>query len=159
MTLGPMAVLTPTEFGGAMRALVDHFGVERLRDKLGNMGAFKQRRGLNTADALTDRIYRLSGGLRMQVPATLAFSVVWGELLQAKLGEEGEKELEKLAEGVNACLDPKEQVVEGKEQDLDAALTAYREALAGKTGPEIASIDMLLKAVPAVATRLRAAAS
>jgi len=154
-----MAVLTAPEFGRAVRALTDHFGVERLRDKLGNLGAFKQRKGLGTADALADRLYRLSGGLRLQSAPTFAFTVVWGELLRAKLGEDGEKKLEELAENVNACLDPKERIVAGKEQELDEALSAYRAALAEQAGQEIAACDMLLKSVPAVAERLRATAS
>lgn len=153
-----MANLSETEFTQAVQALVDHYGLERLRDRFANMGAFTNRRGLNTPAALADRLYRLSGGLRRQAVPSFAFSSLWGEMLQAKLGEDGEKRLEELAERVNACLTSDERVVEGKEDDLDRALGEYRDTLASAGGAELARTDMLLKAVPAVADRLRAAA-
>jgi len=152
-----MATLTVPEFTEAVTALAEHFGVERLRDKLAAVGAFQSRKGLTSATALADRLYRLSGGLRLPVAATYAFSHLWAEMLSKKLGgEEHEKPLEALADRVNACLDEKERLVPGKEADLDAALAAYREAVAKATGPRVAQCDMLLKAVPAVAERLRA---
>ena len=78
-------------------------------------------------------------------------------MLSAKLGEDGEKRLEEIAEKVNACLGKDEAIVEGKEEELDRALVEYRDALRAAAGPELARWDMLLKAVPAVAERLRAA--
>ena len=42
------------------------------------------------------------------------------------------------------------------EEDLDKALSEYRDAVSAAAGPELARWDMLLKAVPAVAERLRA---
>ncbi len=152
-----MASLTSAEFTECVAALTEHYGVERLRDKLAAIGAFQSRKGLTSASALAERLYRLSGGLRLPVAATYAFSHVWAEMLSSKLGgEETEKALEGLAERVNACLDEKEQVVVGKEADLDTALGAYREAVAKATGPRVAHYDMLLKSVPAVAERVRA---
>jgi hypothetical protein len=150
-----MAHLTHAEFTEAVAALAEHFGVERLRERLARMNAFTSRRGLTTAAAIAERLQLLSGGLRRQVPATYAFSALWNELVGGRLGEEGEKKLEALADQVNACLDPEEHVVPGKEDDIDRALAAYREALAGATGETVARLDMLLKAVPAVAERLR----
>ena len=152
-----MANLTEAEFGRAVEALVGHFGLERLRDRFAGMGAITSRRGLNTPSALADRLYRLSGGLRRRAVPSFAFTSLWGEMLEAKLGKEGEKRLEELADKVNACLTKDERIVEGKDEELDQALTAYREALAAVAGPEVAGSDMLLKAVPAVAERLRAA--
>ena len=154
-----MASLTNTEFTDAVAALADHYGVERLRDKLATIGAFQSRKGLTSATAIADRLHRLSGGLRMPVPATYAFSHLWGQMLSEKLGgEDGEKTLEALAEKVNACLDEHEHVVPGKEGELDEALAAYREATAKSFGPKVAHYDMLLKSVPAVADRVRASA-
>ena len=152
-----MANLTDAEFNQAVQAMVDHYGLERLRDRFAKMGAFTNRRGLNTPAALADRLYRLTGGLRRQALPTFAFSSLWGEMLQAKLGEEGEKKLEALADKVNECLTKDEQLVEGKEEDLERALADYRAALAEVAGDEVAQADMLLKAVPVVAERLRAA--
>jgi hypothetical protein len=154
-----MAHLTPAEFTEAVGALATHFGVERLRDRLARMNAFTSRRGLNTASAIADRLHLLTGGLRRQVAATYAFSTLWNEMVGAGLGEEGEKRLETLADAVNACLDEGEAIASGKEDDLDRALAAYRDALAGATGPDVARLDMLLKAVPAVADRMRRAPS
>jgi hypothetical protein len=154
-----MASLTTVEFTDAVGALAEHYGVERLRDKLAAVGAFQSRKGLTSAAAIADRLHRLSGGLRLPVIATYAFSHVWGQMLSEKLGgEESEKAIEGLADKVNACLDAKEHVVPGKESELDAALSAYREAIAKPLGSKVAHYDMLLKSVPAVADRVRATA-
>ena len=154
-----MASLTSAEFTDAVEALAEHFGVERLRDKFATIGAFQSRKGLTSAGAIADRLHRLSGGLRLPVTATYAFSHVWGQMLSEKLGgQETEKTLEELADKVNACLDEKEQVVPGKEADLDQALASYRETIGKATGAKVAHYDMLLKSVPAVADRVRATA-
>jgi hypothetical protein len=154
-----MASLTTPEFNDAIAALAEHYGVERLRDKLATVGAFKSRKGLTSASQIADRLHRLSGGLRLPVIATYAFSHVWGQMLSEKLGgEDSEKAIEGLAEKVNACLDEKEHVVAGKESELDEALSSYREAVAKALGPKVAHYDMLLKSVPAVADRVRATA-
>jgi hypothetical protein len=154
-----VATLTPAEFKEAVDILVEHQGVARLRDRLAQLGAFRSRVGLNTAAAIADRVYRLSGGLRLQVTATYAFSSLWGDMLTARLGEEGDKKLEPLVEQVNACLAANETIVEGKEEELDRALAAYRDAVTEATSPAVARLDMLLEAVPAVAERLRAPAA
>jgi hypothetical protein len=151
-----MANLSEAEFGRAMQVLVDHYGLERLRDRFAKIGAFTSRRGLNTSSALADRVYRLSGGLRRQAMPTFAFTTLWGEMLQAKLGEDGEKRLEELAGKVNVCLTTDEHIVEGKNEELDRALAEYSETLTAAAGADVARADMLLKAVPAVADRLRA---
>src|SRR4029077_3744041 len=72
-----MANLTEAEFGRAVRALIGHFGLERLRDRFAKMGAFTSRRGLNTPEALADRLYQLSGGLRRQAVPSFAFTSLW----------------------------------------------------------------------------------
>jgi hypothetical protein len=151
-----MAQLTHQEFTEAVDVLCEHFGLARLRDKLATLGAFTSRRGLNSSAELAERLFRLSGGLRLQVGATYGFSVAWGEMLSARLGDDFEKKLETLADGVNACLDDSEKLVSGKEAELDGALAAYHEALAGVLGERAARIDMAMKAVPDVAERVRA---
>jgi len=155
MTERAMAFLTAAEFGEAVSALATHLGIERLRDRLARLNAFTSRRGLGTASAIAERLHLLTGGLRRQVPATYAFSTLWHEMVGARLGEEGEKRLETLADQVNACLTDGEAISPGKEDALDQALAAYHEALAKATGAEVARLDMLLKAVPSVAERLR----
>ncbi|HZP41533.1 MAG TPA: hypothetical protein VFD84_08460 [Candidatus Binatia bacterium] len=153
-----MAHLTLDEFTAAVTALGRHFGFERVRDRLAHMNAFTSRRGLNDARALATRLHQLTGGLRRPVAGTYAFSALWNEMVSAGVGEEGEKKLEAIADRVNACLGPDETIVAGKEEDLDRALADYRETLAAATAPDVATIDMLLKAVPSVAQRLRAPA-
>jgi hypothetical protein len=153
-----MAQLTAAELGDAVATLAERHGIERLRERLARMNAFTSRRGLTSAAAIAERLRLLTGGLRRQVPATYAFSTLWNEMVGERLGEEGEKRLEALAEQVNACLGDDEEVRPGREDDLDRALAAYREALEASTGPTVAHLDMLLKAVPAVAERLRAGA-
>ena len=150
-----MALLTHAEFTDAVDVLCEHFGLARLRDKLAAVGAFTSRRGLNSPADLAERLFRLSGGLRLQVRATYGFSMLWGEMLSARLGEEGEKKLEELADKVNACLGEDEKLVTGKEGELEEALEAYRAALAATVGSRAARLDMTLKAVPDVAERVR----
>jgi hypothetical protein len=150
-----MAQLTQAEFTEAIVVLAEHHGVERLRDRLARMNAFTSRRGLNTPAAIADRLHLLTGGLRRQVPGTYAFSSLWAEMVAARVGEEGEKTLETLADEVNACLAQDESIVAGKEDALEQALVRYRRVLEELTGAAIARLDMLLKAVPAVADRVR----
>ena len=93
-----MAFLTAEEFGAAIGVLAEHHGVERLRERLARLNAFTSRRGLNSAPAIADRLFALSGGLRRQVGATFAFTSLWQELVGARLGETGEKRLETLGQ-------------------------------------------------------------
>jgi len=151
-----MAFLTPAEFHEAVAILVEALGLPRMRDRLASYGAFRNRRGLNSTQEIADRLYHLSGSLRLRVPATFAFTTLWSETVTSSLGEEREKELEALAGNVNACLTPSDAIAEGREGDLDGALAAYRAKLVELIGPARARLDMLLKAVPAVAERLRA---
>lgn len=154
-----MASLTVPEFNEAVTLLAERMGVGRLRDKLGALGAFTSRKGLNSAEAIAERLYQLSGGLRRQVIATYAFTSLWTDQIGQALGDDGTKRLEELADKVNVCLTSTETIVEGKEEELDTALSAYREALAAAAGPAMARLDMLLKAVPQVADRLRSTGS
>lgn len=153
-----MAQLSPAEFTEAVELLAEHLGVERLRERLARLNAFTSRRGLNSAAAIAERLNLLTGGLRRQVVATYAFSALWNEMVGQRVGETGEKDLEAVADRVNACLGPEDAVVAGKEDELDRALADYRERLAAAAGARVAWLDMLLKAVPAVAERLRLAA-
>jgi hypothetical protein len=151
-----MASLTQAEFVELVRCLADDLGVQRLRDKMVAMRGLVTRRGAANADALATQLWQLTGGMRRQVAATIALQGLWAEQVGGKLGEDGEKALEGLAEQINACLGEREVIVEGKEAELDTLLGQYQAALAGVVGAERARLDMLLKAVPAVAERLRA---
>ena len=152
-----MAQLSQAEFQRAIALLANEMGLQRLRDRLVRLNAFVTRRRVASPQALADQLYLLSSGLRRQVPATYAFHTVWSESLNAKLGEEGEKNLEKLAQAVNACLGSDEGILPDKVADLDTALAEYERTLSDAVGHEMARMDMLLKAVPAIAEKLRTA--
>jgi hypothetical protein len=154
-----MAQLTQKEFQRAIVLLAGEMGLQRLRDRFVQLNALVTRRKVASAESLADQLYMLSAGLRRQVPATYAFHHLWTERVSAKLGEEGEKQLGKLAEAVNACLGEKDELVQEKSAELDAALADYERALSAAVGAEMARMDMLMKAVPDIAEKLRAAAS
>jgi len=138
-----------------MQQLATGVGLQRLIDKFFRYHGLITRRGFKTPEILANHIYTLTAGLRRQVPANLAFQAIWAEHLSEKLGEEGAENLGKLADAVNACLED-DKIVAEKEADLDKALNDYRAALATSVGDDFARLDMLIKAVPAVADRLRA---
>ena len=152
-----MATLTQDEFVQMVRLLADDLGVQRLRDKMVAMRGLVTRRGAASAAALAGQLYPLTGGLRRQVPATIALHGLWAERIQRGLGEEGEKGLEAVAEQINACLGDHDTIVAEKEGELDGLLQQYQQQLATAVGAERAFLDMLITAVPAVATKLRAA--
>lgn len=151
-----MANLTPDEFAQIVRCLADDLGVQRMRDTLVRRNALVMRRGVASADALANQLYMLTGGLRRPVVATIVLQTMWSERLNEKLGEDGEKELEEVAEKINACLGETDDIQPDKDAELDGLLGDYEQRLAAKVGAERARIDMLMKAVPAVAAKLRA---
>lgn len=153
-----MANLTQHEFARAIELLAEDLGLQRLRDRFVRLNALVTRRRAVSPQRLADQLYLLTGGLRRQIAATVAVHSIWTERVNAKLGEEREKELEQLAEKINACLDERESIVAGKEEELSDLLGQYERQLAQVMGPEWARLDMLLKAVPAVAEKLRAEA-
>jgi hypothetical protein len=150
-----MANLTQQEFAQAIDLLVEDLGLQRLRDRFVRLNALVTRRKLSSSQQLADQLYLLTGGLRRQIPATLAFQSIWTERVNEKLGEDGEKALEEDAERINACLGDKDRILPDKESELDAALRQYAHRLADCVGFERARLDMLLKAVPDVAVKLR----
>jgi hypothetical protein len=154
-----MAHLTQNEFQRAIQILADEMGLQRLRDKFVRLNGLVTRRKVASAESLANQLYQLSSGLRRQVPASLAFQAIWTETIHDKIGEEGEENLEKLGEKVNECLGDSDEIKAGKEADLESALKEYETTLAASVGDEKARIDMLMKAVPAVAERLRGASA
>jgi hypothetical protein len=151
-----MAQLTQKEFQQAVSLLAGEMGLQRLRDRLVRLNGLVTRRKVTSPEALAEQLYMLSAGLRRQVPATLAFYAIWNDSLHAKLGEDGEKGLEKLADAVNACLNEDDEIIADKAAELETAVAEYDKALRAVAGAEMARLDMLLKAVPAVAAKVRA---
>ncbi len=152
-----MANLKLEEFNKIIEFLAEDHGLQRFRDKLVRLNGLVTRRRAGKVSALASQLYTLTGGLRREVPATVAIHSLWAEQVGERLGEEGEEELEKLAEKINECLGDRDCIIEGKEEEIDGHLRAYEAHLAAALGAERARLDMILKAVPDVAEKLRAA--
>ena len=56
-------------------------GYGKLYERLVQLNAFVSRKRPPTPAILADRLYNLSGGLRRQVAATIAFHTVWAECI------------------------------------------------------------------------------
>jgi hypothetical protein len=155
-----MANLSAAELGRAVALLSGALGFDRLKDRLARIGAFTSKRGLGSVTALADRLYMLTGGLRRESPASYGFHHVWGEVFVSRIGEDGEKALGDIAERINRCLDGSPAGDLGSDPEpaasLDEELASYHRVLAKEMGDEAARLDMLMKAVPAVAERIRA---
>jgi len=150
-----MAALSPVEFERAMTLLSTEVGFDRLKERVVRVGAFSSKRNLGTVRALADRLYMLTGGLRRETAASYGFHSVWAEAFAARMKEEDEKTLSEAAERINACLDTAQRVQPVKAATLDDELATYHAILSKAVGDEVARLDMLIKAVPAVADRIR----
>lgn len=150
-----MANLTQQEFIQAVSILADELGLQRLRDRFVKLNGLVTRRRATSVGALADQIYMLTSGLRRQVPATLAFHTIWTEQVTNKIGEDGEKALEEAAKKINECLGERDEILPDKDAQLEDAMREYEQLMMAAVGPERARLDMLLKAVSAVATKLR----
>lgn len=141
----------------AVTLVAERMGYGKLYDRLVHLNAFVSRRRPPTPEILADRLYNLSGGLRRQVPATIAFHTVWAESIGRSIGEEHDKTLEAIAERINATLTSDEHGIQpDKTSELATALDEYEQVLVGVIGPHAARLDMVMKAVPVVADVLRA---
>jgi hypothetical protein len=146
---------SPLELERTMTLLATEIGFERLKDRFVRAGAFTSKRGLGSVKALADRVYTLSGGLRREAPASYAFHAVWSEAFQSRLREEDEEALTSAADRINACLVNGKAIDPEKLAALDDALGEYHRTAAKGMGDEVARFDMLMKAVPSVADRIR----
>jgi hypothetical protein len=150
-----MAGLSQQEFHRALDRLSGKVGFDRLKDRLGRLGAFTSKRGLGSVDALAERLYMLTGGLRREGVASMGFHSLWNEVFTARVAEEDEKAIGEVADRINACLEPDQSIHPEKLAALDTELASYHRLLARAVGDDIARLDMLMKAVPAIAERIR----
>lgn len=150
-----MANLKVEEFNQMIGLLCEQHGLQRFRDKLVRLNALVTRRKAASADRLASQLYTLTGGLRREVPATIAIHSLWAEQVNEHLGEDGEKELEKIAEKINECLGERDHIIEERADEILGHIRSYEERLAVAIGSERARLDMILKAVPDVAAKLR----
>ncbi len=150
-----MANLKVEEFNKIIVFLCEDHGLQRFRDKLVRLNALVTRRKAKSAERLASQLYTLTGGLRREVPATVAVHSLWAEQVNEKLGEDGEKDLEKIAEDINECLGDRDEILDDKADDIVGHMRRYEERLAASIGADRARLDMILKAVPDVAGKLR----
>jgi hypothetical protein len=151
-----MAHPTGDELREAVGLVAGRMGYGKLHERLVRLNAFVSRRKPPTPDALADRLYSLTGGLRRNVPATIAFHTVWAESVTQGIPDEDDKKLSEIADRINATLTENERAVKDDQTtELDDALGEYERILAAAIGPKEARLEMLFKAVPPVADRLR----
>lgn len=151
-----MARLTAAEFDDLIAELTAAQGLGKLQGKLLQSRAIVSRRRLGTTEALSRQLFQLTLGLDREGLVTQVVLALWEEHLSSKLDETITKELEALAETINACLSPRLEVDSAREGDLRAALEQYRSKLGGRVGERASYVTMLMRAVPAVAGRIRA---
>lgn len=150
-----MANLKQEEFNKIIEFLADVHGLQGFRDKLVRLNGLVTRRRAGKLANLSSQLYTLTGGLRREVPATIAVHSMWAEQVNERLDEEREQELEGVAEKINACLGERDRIIEGKADEIDEFIKQYELLLTSAIGAEKARVDMVLKAVPDVAERLR----
>lgn len=151
-----MAHPTGDELREAVGLVAERMGYGKLHERLVRLNAFVSRRKPPSPDALADRLYNLTGGLRRNVPATIAFHTVWAETVTKSIPEEDDKKLEALADRINATLTENDRTIRDDQAgELDDALGEYERILAAALGPKEARLEMLFKAVTPVAERLR----
>lgn len=150
-----MANLKVEEFNQLIGFLVADHGLQSLRDKLVRLNALVTRRKAISTERLASQLYTLTGGLRREVPPTIAIHSLWAEQVNKGLGEDGEKELEEIAEQINECLGDRDRIIEGKSDEIAGHVRRYEMRLAAAIGADRARVDMILKAVPDVADLLR----
>ena len=150
-----MAAFSMAEFTRAVDLLSSAIGFEQLKDRLVRLRAFSSKRGLGSVSALAERLYTLSGGLRREGSASYGFQHAWADVFLSRVGEEDEHALGEIADRINACLTERHAVDPEKMATLDRELALYHGLLARSLGDEVAQLDMMMKAVPGVAERIR----
>ena len=150
-----MARLSAAEFRELIEELAAVEGLGKLQEKLLRSHAIVSRRRIGDTESLSRQLYQLTLGLEREGLPSQVVVALWEDLLSHKLDEEAGKQLEKIAERINACLGETKEVDAAKEADLRAALVDYRTALAAKLGDTAARLTMLTRAFPAVARMIR----
>jgi len=154
-----MARLSSSEFHELIDELVRVEGIGKFQDKLVRSHALVSRRRLGSVDALSRQLFQLTLGLERETLTSQVIVALWEELLRDKIDEEAGKQLEEMAEKINACLVDGKEVDPARDAELRGALGEYRSALAQKVGDTAARLTMLTRAYPAVARLIRESAS
>jgi len=150
-----VAQLSIEEFSGLMDELVARHGLSKLQGQLSRANVVVSKKMIATPAMITRTLFRLTAGLAREGLASQVVLALWEEALGGALDEETGRELEALAEKINACLAHDLEIAGGKDDEIRGALTEYRGRLAGRIGERAARLTMMTRAVPAVARILR----
>lgn len=151
-----MATLTSQEFDTMMRLLSEHYTLSVLHQRLVQANALVSRKRPPRWQPLANQLYQLSSGLRREHPARYALELLWQDLISSSINDDGQEKIDSLAEGVNACLTEKFQIIPQKNDALMLALGSYHKELAYAHNNEIAYTELLFRASQDVAQFLRA---
>lgn len=150
-----MAQLSIEEFQELTDELIARQGFAKLQSQLMRTNVVVSKKLLANPSAVTRTLHRLTAGLAREGMASQVLLALWEEALGGSLDKEMGRELETLAERINACLGGDLGILDGKSEEIRAALREYRDKLAARIGERAARLTMMTRAVPAVAQILR----
>ncbi len=150
-----MAHVTSHEFDTIIRLLTEQYSLNVFHARLLKANALVSHKRPARWQPLANQLYQLSAGLRRDHPARHAIELLWQELVSGTTEGVEQETFDALAEGINACLTEKFEVIPDRQTDLIAALGAYHHALAGVASADVAYIEILLRASKDVAQFLR----
>ena len=150
-----MAHVTSHEFDTIIRLLTEQYSLNVFHARLLKANALVSHKRPARWQPLANQLYQLSAGLRREHPARYAIELLWQELVSGTTEGVEQETFDALAEGINACLTEKFEVIPDRQTDLIAALGAYHHALAGVASADVAYIEILLRASKDVAQFLR----
>ena len=150
-----MAHVTSSEFDIIIRLLTEHYGLPVFHERLLKANALVSRKRPPRWQPLANQLYQLSAGLRRDHPARYAIELLWQDLVSSNTEEDQQEALDTLAEGINACLTEKFEIIPDKQTDLISALGSYYHAIAAVSSEDVAYTEILLRASKDVAQFLR----
>ncbi len=150
-----MAHVTSHEFDTIIRLLTEQYSLNVFHARLLKANALVSHKRPARWQPLANQLYQLSAGLRRDHPARYAIELLWQELVSGTTEGVEQETFDALAEGINACLTEKFEVIPDRQTDLIAALGAYHHTLAGVASADVAYIEILLRASNDVAQFLR----
>ncbi len=150
-----MAHVTSREFDTLIQLLTEQYGLSALHARLLKANALVSHKRPPRWQPLANQLYQLSAGLRREHPARYALEMLWQELISGTTEGVEQATFDALAEGINACLTEKFEVIPDRQTDLIAALGAYHHTLASVSSADVAYIEILLRASKDVAQFLR----
>ena len=150
-----MARLTADEFETLIELLSGRLGLGKLHSRLLRAGALVSRKQPVSVSALARRLYQLTSGLGRDHPARVGLELLWREDMAERMDDDGNRQIEAIGGRINACIEGDRHVVPGKRDDLLAALEDYYRVQRAAAGDEAAYLEMVMRAVPAVAEIVR----